>query len=351
MPQTVLTDVERRVVGNLSIPRNVADLVHELRQDPYVESLSEADVHDLLTELADQGLVVNLGDGQDSSPGELAAKVDSHKRAVSMPDEKAQNFERRLSQPHRFWRLVGDVWMFTNDGFDKLHEPVGSSARQASLEQVEQMLLKHARNVVDLPFEGSIHDKQGGVLKDTKAHLGRGKVVDGEIVASMLPEEFKFWADQICDAHEEAYGVRPKIPMMGGAGYADATENLIVDAENAKTGYTVTAPWYMALTTVLVTDSDTGSTITEPTGATGYARKSVAAADMNNASAGAATNANAITGAGITGGTNQTCIGFAKCIAATVGVLQKYGTTPSTVIGPQNTPWSFAVGALSTSLD
>jgi hypothetical protein len=351
MPQTVLTDVERRVVGNLSIPRNVADLVHELRQDPYVESLSEADVHDLLTELADQGLVVNLGDGQDSSPGELAAKVDSHKRAVSMPDEKAQNFERRLSQPHRFWRLVGDVWMFTNDGFDKLHEPVGSSARQASLEQVEQMLLKHARNVVDLPSRARSTTSRAACSRTRRRISAAARWSTARSSPRCCPRSSSSLGDLICDAHEEAYGVRPKIPMMGGAGYADATENLIVDAENAKTGYTVTAPWYMALTTVLVTDADTGSTITEPTGATGYARKSVAAADMNNASSGAATNANAITGAGITGGTNQTCIGFAKCIAATVGVLQKYGTTPSTVIGPQNTPWSFAVGALSTSLD
>lgn len=352
MPTSVLSDLERRVIANLSIPRNVENLVHELRADAYVATPSEHDLHTLLELLAAEGWVVNMGDGRATTSGALAAAVDKHKQAFSMPDEKARIFEARLQVPHRTWRLHGDVWMLTQDGFDKLHEAVDVPPAMDRA-AVEQLLTLHGRNVIDPPFEGSIHDKQGGVLgKDVRLAAGKFSEELGRAVTTLLPEEYADWAKQVIGEFEERTGEKITPPAMGGMpGYSDAWENLGIDAENGKgTGFQITAPWYMALTTVAVTDADTGSTITEATGATGYARKSVAAADMNTSAAGAATNANAITFAGITAGT-ATVIGFAKCIAATVGVMQKYGTCASTVISATQTPPTFAGGAFSTSLD
>lgn len=350
MPVSVLTNAERRVIANLSIPRNVDNLQHELRIDTNVETQTPEQVQALLDLCATEGWVVNMGDGQALSPGQLAAKVDKHKQAYSMPDEKAQIFEARLKQPHRSWRLKGDVWMLTQDGFDKLHEPVGDGT-PIDKAALELMLTRHARLVLnEAPFDGSIHDADGGVLKKDVA-LAAGKHVDGINVATLLPEEYGDWSQAVIKEFEARTGEKVLPPLGGGAGYSDAWELLGIDAENGKgTSFQITAPWFMALTTVAVTDADTGSTLTEATGATGYARKSVAATDMGSAAAGSAANANAIIFAGITAGT-AAVIGFAKCIAATVGVMQKYGTCASTVISATQTPPTFAVGAFTTSLD
>jgi hypothetical protein len=241
--------------------------------------------------------------------------------------------------------------MLTHDGFDKLHEPT-DAAVSMDRAQIEQLIALHQRQVLDVPFEGSIHDEQGGVLgKDVRLAAGMFNEQLGAAVTTMLPEEFADWERQVRDEFEQRTGEKLTPPLMGGAGYSDAWENLGIDAENGKgTGFQITAPWFMALVTVAVTDADTGSTITEATGATGYARKSVAAADMNTSSAGSATNANAITFAAITAG-SAAVIGFAKCIAATVGVMQKYGTCASTTISATQTPPTFAAGAFTTSLD
>lgn len=350
--QSVLTDLERRVVGNLSIPRNVTDIAHELRTDPHAPTLPERDVPALLADLAAAGLVVNLGATDDVA--KLAASLEAHPAARPMPDEKADIWSKRLKIPGRDWRAAGDLWIFTDAGFDKLHEPVFNPA-PLSVPEVEALLSAHASRVVQAPFEGSIHDADGGrLLQDTPLAAGeRDESVRGERVATLLPEEYAQWAKRVSDECEQRTGRRPQQPLAGGAGYADATETLIIDAENGKTaGYAVTTPWFMALTTVAVTDADTGSTITEATGATGYARKSVAAADMNSAASpgGSASNANAIVFAAITAG-SATVIGFAKCIASTVGVLQKYGTCSSTVISSTQTPPQFSVGAFTTSVD
>jgi hypothetical protein len=354
MPQTILSDVERRAIGNLSIPRTVADLQHELRTDPYFSpSLDAGALHYLLVELQDAGYVVNVGDGRDQSPGALAALVDSHHTARSMPDEKARLFEQRLAVPHRSWRLDGDVWVFTDAGFDKLHEPVMDPG-PADKATVERLLREHGQAILEPRFEGSIHDANGGILDDGRAdsEISLASILNeaGERSTVMLPEEFGDWSRQVIEEFEARTGQRILPPMGGGAGYSDAWENLGIDAENGKgTGFAVTPPWFMALCTVAVTDADTGSTITEAA-YTGYARKSVAATDMNTAASGAATNANAIVYAACTAGT-ATVIGFAKCIAATVGVLQKYGTLASTTISTTQTPAQFAAGAFSTSLD
>lgn len=352
MPLAILSDLERRVIANLSIPRNVESLTHELRVDPYIASQAEDDIYALLENLSGEGWVVNMGDGRAQSPGDLAAAVDRHKQAFSMPDEKARIFEARLGLPHRSWRLHGDLWMLTQDGFDKLHERVDVPV-PIDRAQLEQLIALHQRQVLDVPLDGSIHDERGGVLgEDVPIAAGRFSEELGRAVTTLLPEEFADWERQVRGEFEERTGEKLVPPLMGGSpGYSDAWENLGVDAENGKaTGFQITAPWFMALVTVAVTDADTGSTITEATAATGYARKSVAAADMNTAASGASTNANAITFAAITAG-SATVIGFAKCIAATVGVMQKYGTCASTVISATQTPPTFAAGAFSTSVD
>lgn len=337
--QTVLSDVERRVVANLSIPRNVADLTYELRRDPYFPSTSEKEVNSFLEDLSKEGLVVNLGDGSGLSPGELAAKVDSHKTAVSMPDEKAQIFEARLAVPHRAWRLDGDVWMFTEDGRDTLWAPPPGAGQPLDVTSLA----------------AAVHNEWARVNHDINP-----KDPGQHSLSSVLThDEFTRWHKSVTDEWKKRNGVSklPNVlaaPIAGGAGYADATENLIVDAENAKTAYTVTTQWFMALVKTAVTDADTGSTIAEPNTTTewvGYARKSVAAADMNAASAGSATNANAIIFAACTGGAGVAIIGFAKCIAATVGVLQKYGTCSTVTVSTTQTPAQFAVGNFTTSLD
>jgi hypothetical protein len=333
--QTVLTDKERRLVGNLSIPRNVADLTHQLRVDPHVdtEDLSEQSVHDQLVELAEHGLVVNLGDGRDLSSGELAAKVDGHKKAVSMPDEKAKIFEARLTVPHRRWRLSGDVWHFTDDALEMLVSGAVDAPAPLPLDQLERVIREEQKRI----FDGD-----------------RSKLDDNNgpsIGQKLLQDEFSRWAKDVAKAHKDRTGEKVNLPMAGGMpGYSDAWENLGIDAENGKgTGFQITAPWYMALTTVAVTDADTGSTITEAN-YTGYARKSVAAADMGASAAGSAANSAVIQFAACTAGTS-TVIGFAKCIAATVGVMQKYGTCASTTVSTTQTPAQFAIGAFTTSLD
>ena len=328
----VLTDIERRTVANLSIPRNVSNLAHELRVDPFAPSLSDSEVNDRLQELAKQGLVVSLGDGRDLSPGELAHKANSNKQTYSMPDEKAKIFERRLAAPHRAWRLDGEMWMFTQEGFDALHAPLPGAGEPLGTVALANLIQQEFKRVKDVNPKSETAET--------------GQILLSEEYAAWLKEVQKDWKERN-KTDKLPHALRG--PVGGGAGYNDATELLILDAENGKSSYTETAPWYMALVTVAVTDADTGSTLTEAN-YTGYARKSVAAADMNSAASGAATNANAIIFAACTGGTSAV-IGFAKCAASTAGRAIKHGTCSTVNISSTQTPAQFAVGAFTTSLD
>ena len=68
-------------------------------------------------------------------------------------------------------------------------------------------------------------------------------------------------------------------------GLSDATELLVLDSLFGDgTTNLFTAPTYLALTTVAVTEADTAATITEAN-YTGYARKALAAADLSPAAA------------------------------------------------------------------
>lgn len=327
-----LTNVERRMIANLSIPRNIQDLTNELLKDPD-SGVNPENIAADLKALASAGFVVSLGD-QHESPGHLASAADKHKLARSMPDEKAQLFETRLRVPQRSWRFRGEQWAMTADGFDRLHDPDGvGDPTPRSTGIVEARILAEFARVHKGDPEAFANPKHPQTLGD-----------------KLLEDEFAAWAKAVADEHERLTGERPLLPIAGGAGYSDATELLILDPENGKgSAYTETAPWFMAAVTVAITDADTGSTITEAN-YTGYARKSVAAADMNAASAGAATNANAITFAACTALTSAV-IGFGKCAASTVGRLIKYGTCATVNVSSTQTPLQFGVGTLTTSLD
>lgn len=133
------------------------------------------------------------------------------------------------------------------------------------------------------------------------------------------------------------------------ASFSDYWENAVLDATFGDPDVTITAPTYLALCTTVPTDSSTGSTIVEAN-YTGYARKSIAAADMSAAASGSKTNGNAITFAACTSG-SSTVIGWALCDASSAGNVLCWGTATSTVISTTQTPATVAVGGLVVTLD
>ena len=133
------------------------------------------------------------------------------------------------------------------------------------------------------------------------------------------------------------------------ASFSDYLENAVLDHIFGDGTLTITAPVYLALCTAAVDDTDTGSTITEAN-YTGYARKSIAASDMDAAASGAKTNGAAITFAACTAGTS-TITYWAICDAATLGNMLCWGTCTSTVISTTQTPATIAIGGLDVTLD
>lgn len=135
------------------------------------------------------------------------------------------------------------------------------------------------------------------------------------------------------------------------ASFSDYLENKVLDHVLGKTSFTMPTTVALALCTVVPTDASTGATITEAN-YTGYARKVIAAADLNAASSGSSSNANAITFAACSGGTS-TIIGWAICDSSTTGAgnVLVWGTCTSTVISTTQTPATIAVGGLVVTLD
>lgn len=136
------------------------------------------------------------------------------------------------------------------------------------------------------------------------------------------------------------------------ASKSDYMENIVLNHAFADpTAPTITAPVYLALCTTVPTDASVGGDIVEATGATGYARKSIAAADMSAASAGSKTNSNAITFAAITSG-SATVIGWAVVDSSSgAGNISYWGTCTSTVISTTQTPPTVAIGGLVCTED
>ena len=189
-----------------------------------------------------------------------------------------------------------------------------------------------------------------------KKYGGADKPDGPSLAEAFLEDEFLAWARQVADNCEDRWGQRPILPLAGGAGYADAYENSLIDAENQKTGLgAVSDPWYMALTLQAITDSSTGTSIDgggwKPTYGT-YARKSVAGTDMNAASGGSASNANAIQFANVDSGSDN-IVSFANTSASTLGTLRKYGncTGQPIAVSTTQTPPKFSASAYTTSVD
>lgn len=131
------------------------------------------------------------------------------------------------------------------------------------------------------------------------------------------------------------------------AGLSNAVENKLLDHILAGTSYTPPDTLTIALTTVAVSESDTGSTITKIT-YTGYADFALThATHWNGASGGVKTNKIALDFPQNTGVTSPTAVGFAVLNGTDIVV---YGTVPSTTIGPNITP-EFAISALSVTAD
>lgn len=355
MPVLGLTDLERRVLGNLSIPRNVTDLAGELRRDehspfglrPDDVIATDHELAELLEDLEGAGLVVKLGDTPDLA--QLSARIaDGTKKSLPTGDEKARNYLERLSVPQRAWRAHGELFMLTEDGLELIKQPLGATG-YASREQVETALREHARQVLDPS------DKQ---RRDGKLALARGVFSEnlGRSVATLLPEEYQAWAKAVTEDFHRAHPDQPKLtaPVMGGMpGYGNATEDLIQAADAGGTAYGETSPTYMALSLIAFTDADTGTTADDASHVptyTGWARKSVATADLGTSSAGSRSNANAIIWAGATAG-SSTVQGFARCTTLTGGRIIRYGTCASTTISATQTPAQFAAGALTDTLD
>lgn len=132
------------------------------------------------------------------------------------------------------------------------------------------------------------------------------------------------------------------------AGMGNAVELKVLEHIVGKTSYTMPSGLLLALTTAVVVETDTGSTITRAA-YTGYADKSVAGSDWGTAAAGQIANANAITFNACTAGTS-TCIGWAL-LSAAAGDVIIFGTLASLVVSATQTPVNFAIGALVATLD
>jgi hypothetical protein len=339
----MLSDLDRRVIGNLSIPRNADDLALALR--PYaVKTDAEgranfytaAEVDTLLRgRLTDLGYVVNLG--QHSDPAALASSVQGNPEVMELPDEKAQIYaDRLMKRPEFAWRLGGDLWMLSEEGLKAMHAVPDNAPPPMTPQQVQA--------AIDAEW----------------ARVHKAEFVPGEtsLANALLEDEFHVWLDAVMSDTKDRWGEMAKDlrgPLAGGAsGWTDAYEVSLIDAENQKTALgAVVDPWYMCLSILAFTDADTGTTADNgshiPT-YTGYARKSVAGTDMPAATSGAGSSANtsAIVFAACTAGTS-TILAAGNCVASTVGVLRKWFDVASTVVSTTQTPPQFAIGAYTTS--
>jgi len=351
-----LSDLERRFIGNFGQPRNLYHISDELRRDEHtvVNVPNDAgefevqnfmahpdDIQALLDNALGKGWVVEVDD-QSNNPGKIAAAAQRAKGVYDWTDESAKLFEDRLLVPHRAWRLPGPHYIITAEGIQKLKEPVGPTG-MLSTDRIQAIVdAEWARTHQNTSIEAAQGDPDW----------------DEPLADALLLDEFTTWFNLIADECERVNGTRPTSPAGGdgtGAGWTDVYENRILDHENQKTALpALVAPWFMALTILAFTDTDTPTTSQDgshkPT-YTGYADKSVAAADMNAAASGSAANANAITFAACTGGSSA-ILGFAnKETNGTTGDLRKYGTCTSTTVSTTQTPAQFAAAAYTTTAD
>jgi hypothetical protein len=375
VPAVTLTDLDRRTLAHLAIPRSYEDLAavmigdrhtpfgpgqreEELAAGRAIQDPSKLPAH--VKELIKLGWIVDLGEHAPDQLGKLLAKhVDGYKGAIPLyEDERARNFEAKRSKDDQLWRVNGNLLMLSEEGLEKLREPITPEYSMTPSE-VRDLIAKHASAIKDLPVKGSIFDKDGGSLDEKisrKETLTRG-VPDpdnpGRAIATLLPEEFRYWESQVIKDTEKRWGVKVPPLIAGGAGYFNATEDLIQAADAGGTAYSETAPTYFALSILAFTDVDTGTTADDGshiTTYTGTARKSATAADIGTSSAGTRTNANAIIWAGATAG-SSTVVGVGRFTAASAGRGIRYMTVASTTVSATQTPAQIAAGAMTDTLD
>lgn len=143
------------------------------------------------------------------------------------------------------------------------------------------------------------------------------------------------------------------VPTAITSGISQYGMSHLVDHINGKTSFTMPTTVALALATTAPTSTTTGATVVEAS-YTGYARKTIAAAGFNAATAATpsvGTNNGAITFNACTGGTS-TLLGFLIADSATTGAGNAlwYGTLASTVISTTQTPATIADTALSVSM-
>lgn len=339
----MLSELDRRTIGNLSIPRNVVDLSHVLRVDPHTETRPETEVVAHLESLEDSGLVVNLGEVGD--PAKVPGVAERHTHALTMPDDQGATYASRLAHPRFYWRTTGNLYVVTDDGVHEMRAPVSDSPPMTPTE-----------------VQAAIDHEWSRVLKGVTVANFRSEFHGPELSAGrMLEDNFQHWVGPVIDECERMWNVRPENPnlrpiMAGGAGWTDEYEILLLNAENQKTALgAVVDPWFMALSIFAYTDTDTGATHGDATRVptyTGYAAIGVPASSMTTASAGSSNNSTAITFAACTAGSSA-IIGFGNnsVVGNTSGVFRKYGACSSTTVSTTQTPATFAISAYTTTAD
>lgn len=384
----VLSDLERRHIAHLSIPRNVVDWDLRLRSDPNVPKRIETDddgrvvyedgvpkeieLGDYLDVLVDKGYVVRLP--EETDPTKMALAAQGHKSTVDLHDDSVEILSRRLARPDLAWRAQGEKLMLSKVGLEAIKEPVGYSPDLDADGLNRVINSEWARVAHGVEVVGSIHDyfgendpRNGGMIVGTDGKPLSRDHPEGEppsLGTRLLLEEYTDWVDDVVshyldslpEEYRETARKQLRIPIAGGAsGWSDAYEILLVDAENQKTNLAASAsPFFLALSLVAVTDADTGTTLDDGTHKptyTGYARASTAASDHAAASSpgGSASNTTAITWAACTAGGPSVCVAIAQCVAATVGVMRKWGDISSITISTTQTPATLAIGAYTTS--
>lgn len=119
------------------------------------------------------------------------------------------------------------------------------------------------------------------------------------------------------------------------ASFSDYLEDVLLDHIVGKTSYAMPTA-YAALDDTGISDSNTGTTISEPVG-NGYARVATAGADWNASSAGSISNVNDITFPEASGSWG-TILDFCLCDASSDGNLLAWGVlSASKAVGDGDT--------------
>ena len=319
----------RRLIAQLAIPRNVANVENELRRDPGSQTWDQQETAFQLKKAEDEGLVVRIKESH-RDPAKIAAHAP--KGAYDWHEESKEIYASRLTSPLHQWRTEGDLYLLSQDGLDALKAPIDDEPRPMTPSEVQAAIdAEYAR----------IHK---GPIKD-----------DTRLANALLEDEFAAWAKAVAKDCEARWNVKPKLPISGGAGWTDVVENRILQWENQKTAMpALVDPWYMCLVILALTDTDTPTTARDgshiPT-YTGYAEKSVAGSDMSTASAGSANNSSAIIFAACTAGSSTILGGGNKETNSTTGDLRKYFTVTSTLVSTTQTPAQFATTTYVTTAD